>query len=85
VKAVGQHDRDDRRDSGDDPRPRAPAQREGVEGNGRGDHRLLVNVAMPRRLSDKLRGLLEQFAQAADEDTYSSDEGFFDKLKSAFR
>jgi molecular chaperone DnaJ len=56
-----------------------------LQGNGRGDHRLLVNVAMPTRLSDKLRGLLEQFAQAADEDTYSSDEGFFDKLKSAFR
>jgi molecular chaperone DnaJ len=56
-----------------------------LQGNGRGDQRLLVNVAMPRRLSEKLRGLLEQFAQAADEDTYSSDEGFFDKLKSAFR
>jgi molecular chaperone DnaJ len=56
-----------------------------LQGNGRGDHRLLVNVAMPRRLSDKLRGLLEQFAQEADEDTYGSDEGFFDKLKSAFR
>ena len=35
-----------------------------LQGNGRGDHRLLVNVAMPRRLSDKQRGLLEQFAQA---------------------
>ncbi len=40
---------------------------------------------MPRRLSNKLRGLLEQFAEDADEDTYGSDEGFFDKLKSAFR
>ena len=56
-----------------------------LQGRGRGDHRLLVNVNVPRRLSDEQRGLLEQFEQASDEDTYRADEGFFDKLKSAFR
>jgi molecular chaperone DnaJ len=55
-----------------------------LQGRGRGDHRLLVNVAVPHRLSDEQRGLLEQFERAADEDTYKPDEGFFDKLKSAF-
>ena len=56
-----------------------------LQGLGRGDHRLLVNVAVPRRLSEEQRGLLEQFERRADDETYSKDEGFFDKLKSAFR
>jgi molecular chaperone DnaJ len=56
-----------------------------LQGRGRGDHRLLVNVAVPRRLSDEQAGLLRAFEQASDEDTYRPDEGFFDKLKSAFR
>jgi molecular chaperone DnaJ len=56
-----------------------------LQGRGRGDLRLLVNVAVPRRLSDEQRRLLEEFEGASDEDTYEPDEGFFDKLKSAFR
>ncbi len=56
-----------------------------LQGRGRGDHRLLVNVAVPRRLTDEQRGLLERFEQVADEGTYRPDDGFFDKLKSAFR
>ena len=56
-----------------------------LQGFGRGDHRVLVNVAVPRRLSDEQRRLLEQFAESTTEDNYRGDEGFFDKLKSAFR
>jgi molecular chaperone DnaJ len=56
-----------------------------LQGFGRGDQRVLVNVVVPRRLTDEQRGLLEQFEHAAGEDVYRSDEGFFDKLKSAFR
>lgn len=56
-----------------------------LQGFGRGDHRVLVNVAVPRRLSDEQRELLERFEQLAGEDTYRPDEGFFEKLKSAFR
>jgi len=56
-----------------------------LQGRGRGDHRLLVNVAVPRRLSEEQKGLLEQFERSADDETYSKDEGFFEKLKSAFR
>ena len=56
-----------------------------LQGFGRGDHRVLVNVAVPRRLSDEQRHLLEQFAESTTEDNYRGDEGFFDKLKSAFR
>jgi molecular chaperone DnaJ len=57
-----------------------------LQGRGRGDLRLLVNVAVPRRLTDEQRRLLEQFEHDVDEETYRpDDEGFFDKLKSAFR
>ena len=56
-----------------------------LQGFGRGDQRVLVNVTVPRRLSDEQRQLLEEFERASDDDTYRHDEGFFDKLKSAFR
>jgi molecular chaperone DnaJ len=56
-----------------------------LQGSGRGDHRVLVNVAIPRRLTDAQRRALEEFEQGEDEGTYRSDEGFFEKLKSAFR
>jgi molecular chaperone DnaJ len=56
-----------------------------LQGFGRGDQRVLVNVRVPRRLSEEQQRLLEEFARAAGEDAYRPDEGFFDKLKSAFR
>jgi molecular chaperone DnaJ len=58
-----------------------------LQGRGRGDHRLLLNVVVPRRLTDEQRRLLGEFERSADEETYrrDDDEGFFDKLKSAFR
>ena len=56
-----------------------------LQGFGRGDHRVLINVLVPRRLSEEQRRLLDEFERASTEDTYRPDEGFFDKLKSAFR
>jgi molecular chaperone DnaJ len=56
-----------------------------LQGFGRGDQRVLVNVLVPRQLSDEQRRLLEEFERSAGEDTYRKDEGFFEKLKSAFR
>lgn len=56
-----------------------------LQGFGRGDHRVLVNVRVPRHLTPEQRRALEEFEQAADERTYHADEGFFEKLKSAFR
>jgi len=56
-----------------------------LQGFGRGDQRVLVNVAVPRRLTDEQRRLLGEFARSTDEETYRADEGFFEKLKSAFR
>src|SRR6476646_2359740 len=48
-----------------------------LQGFGRGDQRILVNVTVPHRLSDEQRRLLEQFAASADDETYRADEGFF--------
>jgi molecular chaperone DnaJ len=56
-----------------------------LQGFGRGDQRVLVNVLVPRHLTDEQRAALENFERAATEKTYRADEGFFEKLKSAFR
>jgi molecular chaperone DnaJ len=56
-----------------------------LQGFGRGDQRVLVNVQVPYHLTEQQRGLLEQFGRTVDADTYRAEEGFFDKLKSAFR
>ena len=56
-----------------------------LQGFGRGDHRLLVNVAVPRNLTDDQRRLLEEFARSEHDANYKPDEGFFEKLRAAFR
>jgi molecular chaperone DnaJ len=56
-----------------------------LQGFGRGDQRVLVNVQVPHHLTEQQRELLEQFGRTVDAETYRPDEGFFDKLKSAFR
>ena len=56
-----------------------------LQGFGRGDQRVLVNVLVPRHLTPEQRSALEEFERAATDKTYRADEGFFEKLKSAFR
>jgi molecular chaperone DnaJ len=56
-----------------------------LQGRGRGDHRVLVNVAVPRHLSDEQRRLLEEFGRSEHDQNYSADGGFFERLRSAFR
>ena len=53
-------------------------------GRGRtGDLRVVVNVAIPRRLSAEQRDLLERLADSLTEDNVRSEEGMFAKLKRA--
>jgi molecular chaperone DnaJ len=56
-----------------------------LQGFGRGDQRVLVNVLVPRQLNEEQRRLLEDFERLSTDETYRVDEGFFEKLKSAFR
>ena len=56
-----------------------------LQGFGRGDHRVLVNVVVPRHLSDDQRRLLDEFERTEHDGNYKRDEGFFEKLRAAFR
>ena len=56
-----------------------------LQGFGRGSQRVLVNVVVPRHLTEEQRRLLEEFERLSTDTTYQPSEGFFDKLKSAFR
>ena len=56
-----------------------------LQGFGRGNERVLVNVTVPRRLTEEQRQALEEFERLAGAEVYEPTEGFFDKLKSAFR
>ena len=57
-----------------------------LQGFGRGDQRVLVNVLVPRHLDDEQRRLLREFDERAGDQTYAKGDGsLFDKLKSAFR
>jgi molecular chaperone DnaJ len=55
-----------------------------LNGRGRGDHRLLVNVMLPQRLTDEQRRLLAEFEAAVTDETYRADESFFGRIRSAF-
>jgi molecular chaperone DnaJ len=46
-----------------------------------GDLRVVVNVAIPRRLNREQRELLERLAASFDDDAFRSDEGMLAKLK----
>ncbi|HEY3766841.1 MAG TPA: molecular chaperone DnaJ [Gaiellales bacterium] len=54
-------------------------------GRGRGDHRVVVNVRVPRKLTPEQRSMLEAFETTVDEGTYAADDGFFHRLRTAFR
>ncbi len=49
-----------------------------------GDLRVVVSVAIPRRLTDEQRDLLERLAGTLTDENLRSDEGVFSKLKRAF-
>jgi molecular chaperone DnaJ len=56
-----------------------------LRGFGRGDHRVLVNVLVPRRLTDEQRRALEELDRTVDAHAYEREEGFFDRIRAAFR
>lgn len=56
-----------------------------VQGRGRGDQRVVVDVRVPRVRAEDDRKLVEQLAERIGARGYSEDESFFDRLKHAFR
>jgi molecular chaperone DnaJ len=56
-----------------------------LSGAGRGDHRVLVNVRIPRRLTPEQRQLLEELAASENGEMYEDDTGLLGRLKAHFR
>jgi molecular chaperone DnaJ len=56
-----------------------------LSGAGRGDHRVLVNVRIPRRLTPEQRELLEALAASENGEMYEDDTGLLGRLKAHFR
>lgn len=50
-----------------------------------GDLHLHVSVRVPRRLTVEQREHVERLASALDDDAYRDDDGFFERLRNAFR
>lgn len=56
-----------------------------LSGRGRGDQRVIVEVRVPRVQTEDGRRAVEKLAEHLDARSYKEDEGFFDRLKHAFR
>jgi molecular chaperone DnaJ len=56
-----------------------------IQGRGRGDHRVVVEVRIPRAESESAREAVARLADVLDERDYREDEGFFDRLRHVFR
>lgn len=52
-----------------------------LRANGRGDQLVIVNVAVPRKLTPEQRELLEQLAESMGSEVQPAQEGILDKLK----
>ncbi|MCL2163744.1 MAG: molecular chaperone DnaJ [Oscillospiraceae bacterium] len=55
-----------------------------LDGNGRGDQYVRTVIEVPKRLSDKQKKILRDFAEASGDEIYDQRKGFFDKMKESF-
>ena len=55
-----------------------------VNGRGRGDQYVRVNIEVPKNLSEKQKKLLREFEESATDENQSKRKGFWDKVKDAF-
>jgi len=55
-----------------------------LRGIGRGDHHIRVNVTVPKRLSDREKELLREYANLRGEEISTGDKGLFRRMKDAF-
>lgn len=56
-----------------------------VNGRGRGDQYVRVNIEVPKNLSDKQKDLLREFESSATDDNHSARKGFWDTVKESFK
>ncbi|WP_427339529.1 molecular chaperone DnaJ [Caloranaerobacter sp. DY30410] len=55
-----------------------------IRGNGRGDQYVKVKVQVPKKLNEKQKQILREFAKATGDTAVEHKKGFFDKVKDAF-
>jgi molecular chaperone DnaJ len=56
-----------------------------IQGRGRGDQRVVIDVRIPKVQHDEGRKAVQRLAETLDDKSYREDEGFFGRLKHAFR
>lgn len=56
-----------------------------LQGRGRGHQRVVVDVKVPRVETDEARQAVAKLTEVLDERAYRQDEGFFERLRHAFR
>ncbi len=55
-----------------------------LRGSGRGDQYVKVYIDVPKKLNEKQKALLREFAEISGEENYEQRKSFFDKMKDAF-
>lgn len=55
-----------------------------LRGRGRGDLRMVIDVLVPRQLTDEQREVLRQFGDSVGQKQYGRNQGIFKKLRAAF-
>ena len=55
-----------------------------LRGTGKGDQYVKVKIQVPKKLTEKQKKILEEFAKELGENTEGYKKGFFDKMKDAF-
>lgn len=55
-----------------------------INGKGRGDQYIKVNIEVPKNLTKEQKDILRRFEDAVDDDHYENKKGFFEKLKDKF-
>ncbi len=54
-----------------------------LRGNGRGDQYIKVELEVPKKLNEKQKAILKEFAEASGGEAQDQGKGFFDKMKDA--
>jgi molecular chaperone DnaJ len=55
-----------------------------LRGNGRGDQYVKVNVEVPKKLNEKQKSILREFAEVSGDESHEQRKSFFEKMKDAF-
>jgi molecular chaperone DnaJ len=54
-----------------------------LRGSGRGDHYVKVNIEVPKKLNEKQKAILREFAELSGDEAHEQRKSFFDKMKGA--